>query len=47
MLGEIFLDKIMYRKLEIICFFKPVCSLAESFRNDRIERGVGTCDGVA
>ena len=45
MLGQVLLDQIMYCDIEIVCLLQNICCLTESFRNDSIQSGVGTCDG--
>ena len=46
MLCQVLLDQVMYRNIEVVCLLQNICCLTESFRNDSIQSGVGTCDGV-
>ena len=46
MLGHIFLDQIVYRKLKILCRLQRVSRLAERLRHNGVESGIGAGHGI-
>ena len=46
MLGHIFLNEVVDRKFLVLRFLQNIGRLAESFRHNRVQRGIRTCDGI-